>query len=593
MSITPKGMSIQEAYRLFREGKLIVNRKYQRKLVWSQSEKEKLIDSIMCGYPIPLILLASKPELHGHESYEILDGVQRLTALFDFIENRVQFNERFFDTNEFTRAKSIAQAGSFTPVTLEGNDFLNTDECAKFLDYQLAVTIYPAMKETEMIEVFGRINSQGRQLSNQERRQAGVINNFSELIRKISFEIRGDVSKNLLKLYEMPTISIDNHRNDMNYSIKADEIFWCKSGVLGKNEIRNGEDEEMIADVAASILLNKPFQKSLENFDNLYNENTDIHREILNALIRYDKDILYENIISTFSLLKSVIENTANEPNGFRKIVSGQHRNPVKNSFYSLFMAFYDLFIIHEMVPEDLDGIMKAINGLQQKLTSSAKYAKVEDRIKNIDLTKGLISRYFVKKEVKSLKHGPSLIIDFENSLRRSKLETSRYEFKQGILEMSASPKFNDKLVERILQTATAIANSAQCEDGYIYIGIADNEADAKRSKTIYGQDYLEAHGKFIVGIEREITRMNWDYDQYTKVFMDKIRNSEIEDQLKTQLLTQIDIVDYYGYSIIRIRVPKQNKLTFFGDNIYVRNNNDTQLITNHKEILALSESFK
>jgi len=47
MSITPRGMSIQEAYRLYRDDKLIVNRKYQRKLVWTVEEKRSLIDSIL------------------------------------------------------------------------------------------------------------------------------------------------------------------------------------------------------------------------------------------------------------------------------------------------------------------------------------------------------------------------------------------------------------------------------------------------------------------------------------------------------------------------------------------------------------------
>jgi len=52
-------MSIQEAYRQYRDGGLIVNRKYQRKLVWTKSEKENLIDSILKDYSIPLILPAN------------------------------------------------------------------------------------------------------------------------------------------------------------------------------------------------------------------------------------------------------------------------------------------------------------------------------------------------------------------------------------------------------------------------------------------------------------------------------------------------------------------------------------------------------
>jgi uncharacterized protein with ParB-like and HNH nuclease domain len=71
MSIVPHEMTVTEAYRLYRSGNLLVNRNYQRKLIWSVDEKEKLIGSILKGYPIPLILLAERPQVHGSGKYEI------------------------------------------------------------------------------------------------------------------------------------------------------------------------------------------------------------------------------------------------------------------------------------------------------------------------------------------------------------------------------------------------------------------------------------------------------------------------------------------------------------------------------------------
>ena len=76
MSLIPSGLSIQEAYRRYRNGQIIVNRKYQRKLVWTQNEKRMLIDSILHEYPIPLILFAETQSESG-PVYEILDGMQR------------------------------------------------------------------------------------------------------------------------------------------------------------------------------------------------------------------------------------------------------------------------------------------------------------------------------------------------------------------------------------------------------------------------------------------------------------------------------------------------------------------------------------
>lgn len=40
MGITPRGVSIMELYRWYRENKLLVNRRYQRKLVWTLYEKK-------------------------------------------------------------------------------------------------------------------------------------------------------------------------------------------------------------------------------------------------------------------------------------------------------------------------------------------------------------------------------------------------------------------------------------------------------------------------------------------------------------------------------------------------------------------------
>ena len=231
MSITPRGMSLQEAYRNYSEGKFLVNRKYQRKLVWTVDEKEFLIDSILNNLPIPLILLAQTE----NNKLEIIDGLQRLNAIMSFIENRFSIKGMFFDTTQSSRAKQSAEEGLFIPVT-EKEQLLNSKQCANFLDYQLAITIYPTAEESEVTDIFGRINSGGKQLSPQEKRQAGVIDNFSNTIRKISSEIRGDSSKDILNLSEMPEISIDSTREKIGYGIIADEIFWCKHGVIWKKQ---------------------------------------------------------------------------------------------------------------------------------------------------------------------------------------------------------------------------------------------------------------------------------------------------------------------------------------------------------------------
>ncbi len=190
MSLSPRGMSIQEGYRLYADGLLTVNRRYQRKLVWSEAEKRHLIDSVEKELPIPLFMLAKSKG--NSNNFEIIDGIQRLNAIFSFIEhNFLDEINRCFDVDQFAIAKIVRDAGAFNeyPASFKR---LSAEECAKFLEYQLAVTIDAEGDEERRNEVFGRINSGGRQLSPQEQRQAGLVSPFSEFVRRLALELRGD-----------------------------------------------------------------------------------------------------------------------------------------------------------------------------------------------------------------------------------------------------------------------------------------------------------------------------------------------------------------------------------------------------------------
>lgn len=211
MSTAPRGMSVQEGYRLYRDQALFVNRRYQRKLVWTEPEKARLIESILKGFPIPLILLAERSRKEEPGKYEIIDGLQRLNAIFSYIENAFALNEQYFDVNEFARAKRISESGAFSIAPAEGRR-LRPKDCANLLDYQLAVTIYTPADEEQVTDVFGRINSGGKQLSDQEKRQAGLITPFAMLVRRVGAEIRGDASEEIVALADMPEISIDSRR---------------------------------------------------------------------------------------------------------------------------------------------------------------------------------------------------------------------------------------------------------------------------------------------------------------------------------------------------------------------------------------------
>jgi uncharacterized protein with ParB-like and HNH nuclease domain len=83
--LTVRGESVETTYRNFRQAKYWVNRRYQRKLIWTMEEKQGFIDSLIRGFPVPIVLLAESTSQGSN--LEIIDGMQRLNAVVSFIEN--------------------------------------------------------------------------------------------------------------------------------------------------------------------------------------------------------------------------------------------------------------------------------------------------------------------------------------------------------------------------------------------------------------------------------------------------------------------------------------------------------------------------
>lgn len=591
MSVTPRGMSIQEAYREFRDGNFRVNRRYQRKLVWSVEEKAKLADSILEGYPIPLLLLAYTLKEDASKTFEILDGMQRLNAIFSFIENAFPVKGKFFDVTQLARARALAAEGKIVAAPV-GSELLSPDECARFLEYTLAVTEFPASNEQSVNEVFGRINAYGRQLSDQERRQAGVVTPFANLVRELSAEIRGDVSSESLDLAQMPEISVDLDGAIPSYRIKADETFWCKQGVLRRNQLRESEDEQMLADLAISILQGKPFAFSGGALDEIYDSSSQEHREINAALATYGSTRLKHEIISTIAIIRDTIESVDNSSGAFRRIVSPSSPNPAKTAFYAVFMAFFGLCVTRRRSPADKAKVVHALAGVHDRLNIAAGQIRSEPRLQNINTVKGLIQDAFEDLDPPVLSHGAGAAIQFENALRRSRIETSAFECKQGILRLDSTRARDPNLLDKIVNTICGIANIGPSSSGAMFIGVADKVADKQRVEQLYGISSAHVGERYCVGVDREASALGLTLENYTREIVRAIANSKLSEPLKTSVLSNIDCIVYRGMSIVCIWIPAQKSLSDVGDVIYVRQASDTVKAEGLKQTRAVMAVF-
>ena len=71
---------------------------FQREIVWNTQKQQKLIDSLMRHWHIPPIHLIT---IKGKDTYEVLDGKQRLYSIYSFIKDEFPFNGNFLPTDDF------------------------------------------------------------------------------------------------------------------------------------------------------------------------------------------------------------------------------------------------------------------------------------------------------------------------------------------------------------------------------------------------------------------------------------------------------------------------------------------------------------
>lgn len=591
---SPKGMSIMEAYELYRNDKLFVNRRYQRKLVWSKVEKQNLINSILQKYPIPLILFAS---VDG-DNYEIIDGMQRLNALFGFIENEfpviIDNEEKYFNSDDYTFAKTQIPLGKFQPKTGDGIKFISQVQVSSYISYPFPITIFKSASTDEVNETFRRINSNGKHLSAQEVRQAGNITKFADLVREIASEVRGDASKSVLLLSQMPEISIGSNIGQ-GYGITASETIWCKHGILRVPDLRESEDEQFIADIVLSIVLEKPLPASKEEFNNYYGTGKKDKSNIVEIKINA---IGKDNLKSSIKLVFSEISNFCNtylNGNSLKRIVHPKAGgNPIKQDFYAIFMAFYELIIKENKLPFDNLGLAKSLDKIHDRLTRSRTYQTTDDRKINIDVCKGLFTNHF-KKSSTTFRSSTSLTLDFQNFLMKSKVEGASYDYKQGLYTLNPNKReFLEATFEnKILKNIAAMANLGKGKTGYIFIGVTDKEEDTKKVELLDNiQDVPRYYGFGIVGLEREAKLKGTDLDTYITYITNKISSSALPSELKGRVSKSITPITYHDFTILMIEVKSGNNPVFYKNELYERDGSNCKIVKG-EEAIKIFDLFK
>lgn len=577
--LTVKGDAVQRIYGNYRALRYIVNRRYQRKLVWTLDEKRMFIDSIISGYPVPIVLLAERNS-DTHSLFEIIDGMQRLNAIFSFIENEYNVRDRYFDLNTMAETKALLDSEELT----QREPKLDRNACVRIASYTVPFSIYEFKSDGDVDEVFRRINSGGRKLSRQELRIAGATGHFAQVVRIIAAKIRGDVSAtDELSLNEMRKISITNR--DLPYGIDVEKIFWVEQGVLTKEQIRESRDEELIADIVAFMILREKPSSRSEFLDDLFgNTEGEAQRERFTQIEMATQRYTIDNIIIDFQRVVDQLRLTLSRANRtLGQLLFGNQPPRAPRYFQVVFLALHKLLVMDRQEVVDQGQLVELLDGsgVSIHIPEGGRWS-ADARVNAVNSAAGRYGAAFGPA------HGydpaqARWITQLENILTQSYTEQAAYDFKQGFMRLDGTGTFDEGSFEKILKTLVGIANIGVGVRGYVLVGVADKEADARRVRDLFNVEPRVFSNFFITGIDHEATALHKSLDTLFMELTSRVKASSMSDPLKDYVARQLKIVKYYDKTVAVFEARAQSDPSSLGDEYFVRYGNKLEKIPPQK----------
>lgn len=245
--VNQERFSIYELYRKYKKQQLVLDVEFQRKYVWDTKQKSELIESILMGLPLPIFYFKQQ----NNSTYVVVDGKQRLSALFDFLDNK--FVLKSLKILDFLNGKSFKN--------LE-NDFGIYQ--SQLEDYQVySHVILPPTPDRIIFDIFDRVNRGGTKLNKQEIRNA--------LYHGIGLDMIVNVTKS--KAFENATrieYAKDSRMKGAYLITRFLSFYLLLNGLLyrdGKKYEYTGDSDDLIE--AMLIQLNSMDLKTLENLEKL------------------------------------------------------------------------------------------------------------------------------------------------------------------------------------------------------------------------------------------------------------------------------------------------------------------------------------
>jgi hypothetical protein len=149
-----------------KDGALVLQDEFQRRRVWDDRKSSRLIESLLLNVPVPVCYFAELQD----GSYSVIDGQQRLTALYRFISNLLPLS------------------GLRVRPELNRKRFAELDQVDQRMIRTRTIRCIVIQKESHpaiRFDVFERINSGAVKLKPQELRNSTYRGTLNKLIKNL------------------------------------------------------------------------------------------------------------------------------------------------------------------------------------------------------------------------------------------------------------------------------------------------------------------------------------------------------------------------------------------------------------------------
>ena len=353
--------TIQDLVNLYEKNHLNLEPGFQRKSVWKEKDRAKLMDSIVRNYPLPAIFLY-RNQRDGDVVYDVIDGKQRIESFLMFMG----LKHGKFETKTQLPGEDEVKSISWKHLCKCQKQHIVTG-------YRLPV-IEVDGELAEIVEVFVSINSTGKALTGQEKRHAKYYKStFLKEAARVAYKF---------------------------------ENYFLDMGVMGTSQISRMKHVELVCELMLSIHKGDPINKKSALNNIMADSGVSMHQVkhgaqlTTSALNRIRK--MFPKLYSTrfakvtdFYTLTTLIAKFEQEG----LILTDKRRNQ---------LAWDILSVFSNKVDELREKLKKAQNvGTEQDLyrqyllTVMQATDEVNQRRLRESILRGLLESFFAKKDAK------------------------------------------------------------------------------------------------------------------------------------------------------------------------------------------------